>query len=334
MRHDVRTPVDGATFILEAPENVPAIWGLGDQVAWAAGEPLIIAGPPGVGKTTLAQQLVAARCGVLDDLNVLGMVVSPDTTERRTLYIAADRPRQAARAFRRLVTERDKQRLSDSLLVWPGPLPFSVVKEPAQLAAWLSFHGVGTVVIDSLKDIAMPLSQDEVGSAVNLALQHVIALDIDVLALHHQRKASGENKKPTTLADVYGSAWITAGAGSVLLLWGQPGDPIVELSHLKQPALEVGPLAVIHDHLTGTSRLHEPVDLRAMVDAATNGGLTAADAARRLFAVTDPDRNQVERARRRLQALVAYGQAVRVEGDQPKDPVHFRPVERRLRDAA
>ncbi len=324
---NVRTPIDGATFILEAPENVPAIWGSGDQVAWSKGEPLILAGPPGVGKSTLAQQLALARCGVADDLSVLGMIVAPD--DRRTLYVAADRPRQIARSFRRMVTAKDKHRLSASLLVWSGPLPFSPVKEPATLAAWLSLHGVGTVVIDSLKDIAMPLSQDDVGSAVNLIFQHVIAQDIEVLALHHQRKATGENKKPTTLADVYGSGWITAGAGSVLLLWGQPGDPIVELTHLKQPALEIGPLAVVHDHLTGQSRLHEPVDLQAIVAAATNGGITAADAARRLFTVADPDRNQIERARRRLGDLVARGQAVRVEGERSKDPVHFRPVERR-----
>jgi hypothetical protein len=34
---------------------------------------------------------------------------------------------------------------------------------------------------------------------------------------------------------------ITAGAGSVVLLWGAAGDPIVEWRHLKQPAAEVGP---------------------------------------------------------------------------------------------
>jgi hypothetical protein len=36
--------------------------------------------------------------------------------------------------------------------------------------------------------------------------------------------------------------WLTSGAGSVILLNGQPGDPIVSLHHLKQPAAAVGPL--------------------------------------------------------------------------------------------
>ena len=90
--------------------------------------------------------------------------------------------------------------------------------------------------------MAAPLSNDDVGSAVNRAIAGVIAQEIEFAGNHHQRKATSENKKPTSLNDVFGSVWITAGAGSVILLWGEAGDPIVELTHLKQPADEVGPL--------------------------------------------------------------------------------------------
>ena len=48
-----------------------------------------------------------------------------------------------------------------------------------------------------------------------------------------QRENGGA--KPKRLADVYGSRWLTAGMGSVLLLWGEPGDLVVEVRHLKQP---------------------------------------------------------------------------------------------------
>ena len=323
-----RAPVDGATFILEAPEHVPAVWGNGADVAWPAGGPRLLVGPPGVGKTTLAQQITLARCGAKAALDLLGMTVEPD--RRPVLYVAADRPQQAARSFRRMVSERDRHALADRLLIWRGPLPFNLVHDPSELATWVSSHGAGTVVIDSLKDIASPLSQDDVGSAVNLAHQHVIAAGIEVLSLHHQRKPSGENKKPTTLADVYGSTWITAGAGSVLLLWGQAGDPIVELSHLKQPSTDIGPLRVIHEHAAGRTSLHNPVDLYVMLQAATNGGLTVAEAARALYGTADPSRNEVEKARRRLQNEVARGHAVEVPGGaHAKDPTRFRPVERR-----
>ena len=54
---------DGATFILDAEEEVPSLWGRDGEVLWAAGEPLQIVGPQGVGKTTLAQGLGLHRPG-------------------------------------------------------------------------------------------------------------------------------------------------------------------------------------------------------------------------------------------------------------------------------
>jgi hypothetical protein len=47
-------------------------------------------------------------------------------------------------------------------------------------------------------------------------------------------------RKPTP-DDVYGSTWLTAGTGSVILLHGEPGDPIVSMHHLKKPVAEGGP---------------------------------------------------------------------------------------------
>ena len=52
--------VDGGTFILDIPEAIPALWGDGDDVLWAQGESLMIAGPLGLGKTTLAILLMRA----------------------------------------------------------------------------------------------------------------------------------------------------------------------------------------------------------------------------------------------------------------------------------
>ena len=50
------SPYQRGGIIFDAPKYVPAI-GVGHDVLWSEGEPLIIAGPPGVGKTTIAQQL-------------------------------------------------------------------------------------------------------------------------------------------------------------------------------------------------------------------------------------------------------------------------------------
>lgn len=105
-----------------------------------------------------------------------------------------------------------------------------------RLLAFAQEHGAGTVMIDSLKDMAPSLSDEATGQGINPAMQMCVAAGVEVLALHHQRKAQGVNTKPRKLADVYGSRWLIAGCGSVLMLWGEAGDSIVELTHPKQPS--------------------------------------------------------------------------------------------------
>lgn len=300
--------VDGATFVFAEPAELPAIWGSSDAPLWAEGEGLMLVGPDGVGKTTIAQQLLLARIGLRG--NCLGLTAKP--AERRVLYIAADRPRQAARSLARMVTAAEKSELADRLLVWRGPLPFDLTASPRQLAEFANGLDIGTVFIDSLKDVALDLSKDEVGSRVNLALQELIARGIDTCVLHHQRKEGSDGKKPKRLADVYGSRWLTAGMGSVALIWGEPGDPVVDLTHLKQPADEVGPLRIVHEHTHGRSTVQEGPDLEQIL-AAANAGLTVADAARQLFELDlgKPTPSQTEKARRRLEKLVEHGRATR-----------------------
>jgi replicative DNA helicase len=319
----VQKLVDGGAFILDAPAHVPAVWGEGSEVLWSAGEPMMICGPQGVGKSTIAQQLILARLGVRDRI-VLGFAVAADPG-RRVLYVASDRPNQIAQSMRRMVSEEHRERLVDGLRVVRGPLVFDLTQEPEKLLALASDCGAGTVLIDSLKDIAMSLSEDRVGGTVNRALQLLVAEGIEVCSLHHQRKATSENKRPRSLADVYGSTWLTSGHGSVVLLWGEPGDAVIELSHLKQPADEVGPLELVHDHHAGTTSVHERPTVRALVAAATDGGISVADAAVRLHGPS-PSRNDIEKARRKLDSLVRQGEAVKVPGDGPKDPVLYRPV--------
>jgi hypothetical protein len=70
------------------------------------------------------------------------------------------------------------------------------------------------------KYVSSRLGKDESGSRVKAAFQELIASDVEFVDSHHQRKEQRDGGKPTKLADVYGSRWLTAGLGSVLLLWG------------------------------------------------------------------------------------------------------------------
>jgi replicative DNA helicase len=313
--------VPGGAFVLDAPERVPAVWGAGDEVAWASGEPLLLVGPQGVGKTTIAQQLALARIGLLP--KVLGWPVQPGAG--RVLYIAADRPEQARRSFRRMVCPENRPILDELLVVWRGPLAHELARRPRQLAEMAAEQEADTVVVDSLKDVAVKLTDDEVGATVNRAFQEAVADGIEVAGLHHQRKEQRGAGKPKALADVYGSTWITAGCGSVLLLWGEPGDPVVDLTHLKQPAVEVGPVKVLHDQETGTSSLLERVDAYALLRAAS-GGLTVIEAATTLYGPQHTP-NEREKTRRQLDRLVRTGQALKDPGSRgggsDRDPSRY-----------
>ena len=172
--------------------------------------------------------------------------------------------------------------------------------------------GTGDLYIDSLKDLAFDLPKDDVGSRVNYAIQMVVDSGRQVLVVHHNRKDQGGSKDLKALSDVYGSRWLTSGMGSVISLSGEPGDPLVTLRHLKQPAEDIGPMKVLHEHATGTSTVGGGVDLLTLISR--QGEITVKDAAKALFETTKPADAQIERARRTLTKEVEKGNLRKVDG--------------------
>lgn len=294
----------GGSFVLDMPDLPAAVWGSGQEVAWAQGEALMLCGPAGVGKTTVAVQIVAGRLGIGDG-KLFGLPIRPGA--RRTLYLAMDRPPQISRAMSRLFTKDDREQLDDRLVVWKGPPPDDLARRPETLVMLCDRAQADTVVVDSLKDGVLKLSDDEAGGGYNKARQRALVEGIEVLELHHQRKAGGDNKKPTRLDDVYGSTWITAGAGSVFVLWGEPGDPVVEMTHLKQPLEPLGPWMVLHDHAAGRSNLHHPMDVLMLVANQRQVGMNARLLASLMFSAEKPKAAEIEKARRKLTGLVNSG---------------------------
>ena len=182
-------------------------------------------------------------------------------------------------------------------------------------------YGCDVVIVDSLKDAAVKLTDDEVGGQINRAVQMCNAHDVDVMVLHHQRKGTAEQRKnddeAPTVEDVYGSNWITAGAGSVIILQGQPGDNLVKLHHVKQPADPIGPWMLEHDHRHGrTTRQEGGWDLLAYLRSKAPLGVSALEAAR---AEHQNDKlkstgKEAASAKRRLDALAGRGMARKVDG--------------------
>ncbi|SHX68353.1 Gp153 [Mycobacteroides abscessus subsp. abscessus] len=289
--------VDGGEFIYTLPDTTPAVWGRGDEVLWAQGEALIVAGSQGVGKSTLAGNLVL---NMITGGELLGY---PVQQAERILYLAMDRPQQIARALARQLKQLDRETISKRLAVWQGPPPEDLAAHPDRLLAMAQKARASVVIVDSLKDAALGLSSDEVGAGWNRARQTALAAGVQVLELHHDRKVN--DTSAPMIEKIYGSVWITSGSGSVIHLGGEPGDPVVRMYHLKQPASEVGPFDIAHDNVSGTMTIHEAVDLAAM--CSQQGGTTAKAAACALYDMERPTPGQVEKARRRLRQLVSAG---------------------------
>ncbi|WP_322857760.1 AAA family ATPase [Mycobacterium shigaense] len=312
---DVAAPpdpaVDGAEFILDQPAEVPAIWGEGGRVLWAPGEALMIAGPQGVGKTTLAGLIVGALLGVI--ASVLGLPVAE--FRGRILYLAMDRPRQISRSLRRQFSERDRTLLAERLTVRPGPPLADLAVNPTLLAAMARHYGASVVIVDSLKDAVVGLSDDAVAASYNRARQHLLSSGCELIELHHVVKRTSKNDQPGSAVDsIYGSTWLTSGCGSVVLISGEPGDPIVGFRHVKQPAEEVGPYRLLHDQDAGMLSIEHGVDLLELVRAAGPDGVTARDVAAAVTEKAQPSRSDIEKARRKLDKLVEAHVLVRLHG--------------------
>ncbi|MBM2621200.1 toprim domain-containing protein [Actinoplanes sp. LDG1-06] len=318
---------DGADFFLDIPKQAPVLWGDGSRCLWIDGEPFMVVGDDGTGKSTLDHQLMACRLGLLGDGTLLGYTVEP--APGRLLYLAMDRPEQARRAGGRLFPSfRDKEHrdvLRERLAVWRGPLPVDPLSGPEALADWIRAEfgrDICEVHVDSLKDITSRLTDDAVGSGLNSSIQAVVERGINWVGLHHQRKSSREDRRRgggDDLSDVYGSRWLVAGHGSIVMLskTGDDNNDYVEMHQVKQPMDNVPRLLLQHDRATGRTR---PVRISRDVDLILTDygsvGATVREVAALMFAKEDNELTTalVSRAKRQLEKEVSAGRALHVKG--------------------
>lgn len=237
-------------FLFSTEPKPPPLWGDQDHAMWLSGESLMLFGPPGGCKTTLAFLVVLGRLSIIKE--VLGMPVHDDGG--KVLAVVADRPRQAERAMRRVPEIADpvnRAILSDRFVVHEGPLPFDITTDKNALADLCQRHEATTVMIDSIKDVCAKPSEEDTANGYNIARQEAVARGIEWIEIHHNRKASGDNKKPTQLDDVYGSRFLTAGGGPIYCLWGRNGSPVVEFTAVRESQGHFPDSKLVVDFATG-----------------------------------------------------------------------------------
>ena len=301
--HPMGRIFNGVDWLEHTSLPVPVVWGAGSSVLWAAGEPLYICGVSGAGKSTLAMQLLEARVGIRSE--VLGYPVAP--TASRVLYLAMDRPNQAAKLFKRIYDPEDADIWRNRLRVQHGPTAIEIVREPHKLRIFAAENEADTIIIDSLKDLAPKLTDDEVGYGINRALQICVSDGVEVVALHHPRKGDKGSTKPDGLADMYGSTWLANGAGSVLfMVVEKSGDEAGELMHFKQPAEPVN-MKFLHDHQTGRTTRERGQEWDPLAWLRHRGTPGSVSEAARAMTGRDATRAEMARARRILDRFVSDG---------------------------
>ena len=128
---------------------------------------------------------------------------------------------QIRRAMRRLFGEEHRQLLDERLVVHEGPLKLDLGRVPEQLIETVQDAGAGSVFIDSLKDAAVKLTDDEVGGNLNRAVQFAVRDGIEVVGLHHQRKGQGgsgsrrcwEGPSRSSMGSIMAWKWDAASCG-------------------------------------------------------------------------------------------------------------------------
>lgn len=300
-------PMDAFEWMFKTDDTVVELWGKGDDILWADGEALMIAGGMGLGKSTLAGQLIRAQLGLRSE--VLGLPVTP--TDRPILLLGMDRPAQLRRSLRRQFSEAEQEIAAGRLLIRPGPPIMDMALDPTLLTRMAEAVGAGTVYVDSLKDAVVGLSGDEAAAMYNRGRQALLASGVNIVETHHCRKPSAESSGG--IASVYGSTWLTSGAGSVIILSGEPGDLEIKFRHAKTPVNEVGPWK-IHLNPDGGDFTVRKIDLLVSVKNAGAAGLTAEDAAKDIYESNRPTVSEKKKAERQLDRLVSKGLLTKIEG--------------------
>lgn len=222
----------GLSGTSEVEEGLQYIYGMQEfldssiEVEWAINDFLevggmgIIASAPGVGKTQVSIQLgIACALGT----NFLGW--QPARPMRITL-LSLEMSHVALKKFMQTIagayTEDEIKLLDENLKIIPLGEMLDLNRElpKAFLYSLLEQTKPDGLIIDSLKKLTSKALDEEVVTGIN---NHLGILrkkfGCFVWLIHHNRKQNGDNKRPDSLDDIYGSTYITAEVTAALLLY-------------------------------------------------------------------------------------------------------------------
>jgi predicted ATPase len=245
-------------FALDVP-SVSPLWGTAEAPLMAKGQPTMLAGPDGTGKSTVISQYVKTRLRLAGwPTTMWGLEVPPLYPDLGALILTADRPQQFIELFARGLNESHRDELRRRVHFHRGPTPHALATAAGQrwLLGLVEKHSAGIVVLDSHKDFA---TQEDLRAiaGLNSVIQRLEAAGVQVIVASHTNKMSRVGW--LKLEDISGYREIFSGMGSVLLLNGGAGSTLINVSHGKPVRGVLPPYRIAHDFSTGISERQDGI---------------------------------------------------------------------------
>lgn len=182
---------------------------------------MLLVGPPGVGKTQVALNFAY---GLATGETILEYAFD---RPRRILFVSCEMGPVDLKVFTDQMTSQfdaeQQALLSENFFVFPHgePLYLNSKQGQEQLKRMIDVLRIDGFIFDSLGSATNKALTDEESTKGLLDFNDSLRKDMGVFSwfIHHNRKATENNKEPSGLADVYGSQYITARATTVLSLW-------------------------------------------------------------------------------------------------------------------
>lgn len=181
---------------------------------------MLLTGPSAVGKTQLSLDV----CGSM----ALGQrALDSPTQQSRIGFFSLEMNLPELKEFVQLMaagfTPEELEVLEENLQFFPLGEPLYLTKtetreQVEQLVSDLKLDGVVFDSLGSTTDGDLS-NETSVKSLIDWNDRFRQRSGAFTWFIHHHRKASGDNKKPNKLSDVYGNQYITARASSVVCLW-------------------------------------------------------------------------------------------------------------------